>query len=144
MYNSTLLLVCVVLCTRHPEPALLFMLLVFWFSSKSFPIETFSLKYKSLKGLFNTPQTGLSFSVFHLLFFLAFSESLSLCRLLILKSASEAMPLMSTNYAFATIVSDKRGTIASARSNYGCCNPHESCQCQLIAVLRLLMCEMWT
>lgn len=54
------------------------------------------------------------------------------------------MPLMSTNYAFATIVSDKREAIVNVQSNYGCCCPHERCSFQLIAVLRLLMCDVWT
>lgn len=47
--------------------------------------------------------------------------------------------LISTNYAFVTTRSCKRGAVVQAWSNYGCRGPSERCSRQLMPVLRLLV-----
>lgn len=83
------------------------------------------------------------FSALRLLFLLTRFELLSQCQLLIPMSELEATPLISSNYAFVTAPSCKRGAIVQAWSNYGCRGPSERCSRQLTPVLRLLVFDVW-
>ena len=83
------------------------------------------------------------FSASRLLFLLIRFELLSQCQLLIPMSELEATPLISSNYAFVTAPSCKRGAIVQAWSNYGCRGPSERCSRQLTPVLRLLVFDVW-
>lgn len=85
----------------------------------------------------------LFFSASRLLFLLTRFELLSQCQLLIPMSELEATPLISSNYAFVTAPSCKRGAIVQAWSNYGCRGPSERCSRQLTPVLRLLVFDVW-